>query len=64
MLDLATLDDHGVAEARSIDDQVEWLDDRNIAYSDGEDVYTAPADGGGGSRLLVGGATSPASLAR
>jgi hypothetical protein len=63
VLDLATLDDHGVAETRSIDDQVEWLDDRDLAYSDGENVYTVPADGGGESRLLVGDATSPVSLA-
>ena len=33
MLDVATLEDHGVAEARSIDDQVEWLDDGTLAYS-------------------------------
>lgn len=63
VLDLATLDDRGVAEARSIDDQVEWLDDRNLVYSDGEDVYTVPAGGSGEPRLLVEDATSPVSLA-
>lgn len=63
VLDLATLEDHGVAEARSIDDQAEWLDDRNLVYSDGEDVFTVPADGSGEARLLVKDATSPVSLA-
>jgi hypothetical protein len=62
VLDLATLADHGVAETRSIDDQVEWLDDRDLAYSDGVNVYTVPADGGGEARLLVADATSPVSL--
>jgi hypothetical protein len=59
VLDLATLKDHAVAEDRSIDDQVEWLDDDTLAYSDGVNVYTAPADGGGASALLVRDATSP-----
>jgi hypothetical protein len=63
VLDLATLDDHGVAETRSIDDQVEWLDDDYLVYSDGEDVFTAPADGSGKARMLVEDATSPVSLA-
>jgi hypothetical protein len=59
VLELATLADHAVAETRSIDDQVEWLDDETLAYSDGTNVYTAPADGGGGAALLVRNATSP-----
>ncbi len=62
VLDLATLADHGLAEDRSIDDQIEWLDDSTLAYSDGENVYTVPADGGGSPRLLVRDATSPVRL--
>lgn len=62
VLDVATLADHAVAEKRSIDDQVEWLDDRTLVYSDGRNVYTAPADGSGSSRLLVRDATSPVRL--
>ena len=62
VLDLATLSDHGVAESRSIDDQVEWLDDDTLVYSDGDDVYAVPAGGGGKPRLLVANATSPVSL--
>ena len=47
VLDLATLTDHPVAETRSIDDQAEWLDDDTLVYSDGVNVYTVSADGGG-----------------
>ena len=62
VLDLATLADHGVAETRSIDDQAEWLDDDTLIYSDEEDVYTVPADGGGESQRVLRDATSPVSL--
>jgi hypothetical protein len=62
VLEVATLDDHGVAEERSIDDQVEWLDDETLAYSDGRNVYTVPADGSGAPGVLVRDATSPVRL--
>ena len=62
VLDLATLADHAVAEDRSIDDQVEWLDDDTLAYSDERNVYTVPADGSGEPELLVKDATSPVRL--
>jgi len=62
VLDVATLEDHAVAEERSIDDQVEWLDDDTLVYSDGDNVYTAPADGSGASAVLVHDATSPVRL--
>jgi len=62
VLDVATLADHAVAEERSIDDQVEWLDDDTLVYSDGIDVYTVPADGSGESAVLVRDATSPVRL--
>jgi hypothetical protein len=62
VLDLATLADHGVAETRSIDDQVEWLDDETLVYSDGQDVYTVPAGGGGEPQRVLRDATSPVSL--
>lgn len=62
VLDVATLKDHAVAEERSIDDQVEWLDDATLVYSDGVDVYTVPADGSGAPGLLVRDATSPVRL--
>jgi hypothetical protein len=62
VLELATLDDHPVAEDRSIDDQAEWLDDDTLVYSDETNVYTVAADGGGEPTLLVRDATSPVAL--
>lgn len=62
VLDLATLKDHGLAETDSIDDQAEWLDNDTLAYSDGPNVYTVPADGGGEPGLLVRDAASPVRL--
>lgn len=62
VLDVATLEDHPVAESKSIDDQVEWLDNQTLAYSDEVNVYTVPADGSGEARLLVKDATSPTTL--
>jgi WD40 repeat protein len=62
VLDLATLKAHDVAEHRPIDDQVEWLDDSTLIYSDSFDVYTVPADGSGAPRLVVHDASSPATL--
>jgi WD40 repeat protein len=62
VLDLATLKDHGLAETDSIDDQAEWLDNNTLVYSDGTNVYTVPAGGGGEPGLLVRDATSPVRL--
>lgn len=62
VLDVATLKDHGLAETHSIDDQAEWLDDHTLAYSDGTNVYTVPADGSGEPGLLVRDASSPVRL--
>jgi hypothetical protein len=63
VLDVATLKDHAVAEERSIDDQAEWLDNQTLAYSNGHNVYTVPADGSGEPELLVRNASSPVRLA-
>ncbi len=62
VLDVATLKDHGLAETDSIDDQAEWLDNDALAYSDGTNVYTVPADGSGEPGLLVRDASSPVRL--
>ncbi|RKT56097.1 TolB family protein [Saccharothrix australiensis] len=66
-LDLATMAVTPSAEARSVDDQPAWLDDRTIAYGvqrgDGvNDVWVVPADGTGSPRVLVPEANSPAPL--
>lgn len=62
VLDVSTLQAHDVAERRPIDDQVEWLDDETLVYSDSFDVYTVPADGSGVPRLVVHDASSPVAL--
>ena len=57
-----------LAETRSIDDQVEWLDDATVVYglpredeaSASSDVWAVPADGTGAARVLVSDAWSPA----
>jgi hypothetical protein len=66
--DLTTGAETLLAEARSVDDQVEWLDNTTIGYglpraaATGvtSDVWTVPADGGGAPRVLVHDAWSPA----
>jgi hypothetical protein len=56
VLDLATMHETPLAETRSIDDQVEWLDDRRVLYGVGGDVDVAAADGTGRpARFLTGG---------
>src|SRR5262249_3571320 len=62
VLDLDTLQAHLEAETRPIVDEVEWLDDENLVYSNSLDVYTVPADGSGSPRLIVHNASSPVSL--
>jgi hypothetical protein len=68
--DLATGRDVAVTETRSVDDQVEWLDDATVLYAlpsgdgtRGYDTWAAPADGSGAPRVLAKGAVSP-SVAR
>jgi hypothetical protein len=61
VLDLRTLEDRPLAESRSVDDQVEWLDDRHILYALPEgaettastDTWIVPADGGGEPHLFL-----------
>jgi hypothetical protein len=62
VLDLASGRDVALAERRSIDDQPEWLDARNVVYSDDRNVYAVPADGGGRPHRLVARASSPVGL--
>ncbi|HTJ31991.1 MAG TPA: hypothetical protein VL738_02045 [Dactylosporangium sp.] len=67
VLDLATLRPTVLAETRSVDDQIAWLDDRTVMYAlhrdaDRSDVWALPADGSGAPALLVPDAESPAYL--
>lgn len=49
-----------LTEKRSVDDQVEWLDDSHILYAFGDDVWVVPADGGGSPTVFLAKAYSPA----
>ena len=67
VLDLATLTDRPIdAETRSIDDQLEWLDDTHVLYGvpradrpSSRDVWVAPIDGSGPARIFLSDAESP-----
>ncbi|MEN3305812.1 MAG: hypothetical protein V7603_2014 [Micromonosporaceae bacterium] len=67
--DLTTGRETLLAEQRSVDDQVEWLDNNTIVYglprtaangADTDDVWAVPADGSGAARVFVHDAWSPA----
>jgi hypothetical protein len=69
VLDLATMQETPLAEPRSVDDQVEWLDDATILYQQIEydstqnawiSVMSIPADGSGAPAVFASRAGSPA----
>jgi hypothetical protein len=60
VLELATGRETPLAETRSIDDQVEWLDDERILYGLVKDVWVVRADGRGQPRIHISNALSPA----
>jgi hypothetical protein len=59
VLDLATGTETPLAETRSIDDQLAWLDDEHLLYADGERTYVVDADGSGAPKQWLGAADSP-----
>ena len=62
VLDLQTLAETALTELRSIDDQIEWLDDRQVLYGDGSAVWITAADGSGQPRKFLSQASSPVVL--
>jgi hypothetical protein len=60
VLDLATMRETPLAEQRSIDDQVEWLDEDRVLYGVDGAVWTASADGRGEPKQFIARADSPA----
>ncbi|MCP2328348.1 hypothetical protein HDA40_006855 [Hamadaea flava] len=62
VLDLTTGRQTPLAEQRDVDDQAAWLDTQTVAYRQNGGVFAVPADGTGTARLLLPGASSPASL--
>lgn len=67
VLDLATMKEHAIeGETRSIDDQLEWLDNSRVLYgaprssqSAVRDVWVAPVDGPGPAQVYLSEAESP-----
>jgi uncharacterized repeat protein (TIGR01451 family) len=65
VLDLASGRETPLAETRSIDDQLEWLDDDTVLYGSPDSahaVFSVPADGTGEPHQLLSQALSPAVL--
>ena len=61
VLRLDTLEDWPLAETRSVDDQVAWLDETTVLYAlpaaaagtAATDTWAVPADGSGSPRLVM-----------
>ena len=62
VLDLATMRETPLGEARSVDDQVEWLDDAHVLYGVDGAVWKANADGTGEPQRYIARADSPAAV--
>ena len=60
VLDLATGRETPLADLRSVDDQVEWLDNDRVLYGVDGAVWAARADGGGEPSPFIARADSPA----
>jgi hypothetical protein len=60
VLDLATKRETPLGEARSFDDQAEWLDDNHVVYGLDGQVWVVPADGSGEPERFLRSADSPA----
>jgi len=67
VLDLSTMTEHAIAaEKRSVDDQLEWLDETHVLYgmrrssqSALSDVWVAPIEGSGPARVFIAEGESP-----
>jgi hypothetical protein len=68
-LDLATMAETQLAEPRSVDDQVEWLDNEHVLYalsqnekgaSASTEIWALPVTGTAGPEILLKGGFSPA----
>ncbi|NUO47755.1 MAG: hypothetical protein HOV80_02740 [Polyangiaceae bacterium] len=60
VLDIASGSETPVAEERSIDDQVEWLDETHILYKNGPSVFSIDVTDGSPAKLFLDRAASPA----
>jgi hypothetical protein len=73
VMDLASLREHPLAESRFIDEQVEWLDDKRVLYTQVDEeagtpsvtnVWVVPSDGAGQPAMFLRHAASPAVVVR
>jgi uncharacterized repeat protein (TIGR01451 family) len=62
VLDLARGTETALAEPRSIDDQIEWIDDEHVLYAEGANIWMIPADGSGMRQRFLSEAGSPAAV--
>jgi hypothetical protein len=60
VLELATMEERPLDEPRSIDDQVEWLDDAHVLYKHGANVYSLALTPGSRAEVFLERASSPA----
>jgi hypothetical protein len=60
VLDLKTMRETPLAESRSVDDQVMWLDDQHVLYGVDGAVWQTPADGSGRPARYLAHGDSPA----
>jgi hypothetical protein len=59
VLDLKTGKEVEVNKDGSIDDQIAWMSDRELAYGVGEEVFAVPADASAPPKQLIASATNP-----
>ena len=59
VLNLESRDDVELAERKSIDDQITWLDEDDLLYGLGADIWTVRSDGTGSPQPFLFGGLSP-----
>ncbi|MDA0165432.1 hypothetical protein OM076_34505 [Solirubrobacter ginsenosidimutans] len=59
VLDLATGKETALSETRSVDDQIEWLDDSHLVYGDKANTWVVNADGTGSPQMWLRNTDSP-----
>lgn len=63
VVDLGTGRETALPGDHSVDDQISWIDDGTLAYGDGEEVMSVPADGSTPPRLYLRSGTNPGRVA-
>jgi protease II len=59
VLDLKTGKDVELTHEGSIDDQIAWIDDDTLAYGNGEETFSVPADGSAPPKVMLKSAVNP-----